>query len=57
MAIKKFEDKSLKGEIEDKEIKKNKYFFSDIYGCSITVDAASPEEAEKKAKEIINKSK
>lgn len=56
MAIKKFENKDLRSipevKIEDKE---DEYFFPNIDGHSITVKAASPDEAERKAKAIINK--
>lgn len=57
MAIKKFENKALKISEETKiETKEEEYFFSDIGGKQITVKATSPEEAERKARSLINKS-
>ena len=56
MAIKKFENKALKIGKETKiETKEEDYFFSDIGGKQITVRATSREEAERKARALINK--
>jgi len=56
MAVKKFENKALKISEETKiETKEEEYFFSDIDGKQITVKATSPEEAERKARSLINK--
>ena len=53
--IKKFENKALKISDETKiETKEEEYFFSNIGGKQITVKAASQEEAERKAKDLIN---
>jgi hypothetical protein len=53
--IKEFQNKDLRSspkvKIEDKE---EEYFFSNIDGKQITVKAASREEAEKKARALIN---
>jgi hypothetical protein len=54
MSIKKFENKALKISEETKIETKEEYFFSNIGGKQITVKAASQEEAERKAKDLIN---
>jgi hypothetical protein len=56
MAIKKFENKALKISEETKiKTKEEEYFFSNIDGRQITVKATSAEEAERKARSLINK--
>lgn len=56
MAIKKFVNKALNiGEETKIQTKtEEEYFFSNIDGKQITVKATSREEAEKKAKDLIN---